>query len=280
MQTVIQKAASGNRKAMEYLYARTKKKVFYIARLLLEDNHMAESAIIWTYRFGWSEIKTLGIASEVEFEKLVVQRVVGYCKKRTLKKDAKAFHVPTNRNFNLNIIPPIDENWESIEECIMAQFTDLQRYIFVLRVVAKYERKEIEKTVNLRNQILDLAIDAEKKNVESILKLMGINGLTNYKEVILEIMNREHNCKVPERVDDEVKKIIGYIVEPMEKKQKKQRKGIFFATITVCVLLFVGGIFFWSDEETNNADSTENSESVEVTEDTEIMEEEDEILTE
>lgn len=268
MQNVLQKAAAGNRKAMEYLYDYTKQKVFYIAKLLLEDESLAESATIWTYRFGWSEIKTLELTTEDEFEKFMVQRVVGYCKKKTMKKNSKAFHVPANRNFNLNITQPIEHKGNSIEDVVLAQFTDLQRYIYILHTVAQYERKEIEKVVNLKIHILDLAMEVEKKNVEQILNFMGISELTNYQNVTLQIAETEKAYKVPERVDDEVKKVIGYIVEPIEKRQKKQRNLIISTIILVCVFLIGVGILFSSDEAANDIVGTE------------ITAEEDEILTE
>ena len=261
MQTVLQKAAAGNRKAMLKLYEATKQRVFYVAKLLLQNDAMAESATIWVYRFGWGEMKSLEMETEAEFEKLMIQRVVGYCKKRTLQKNAKAFHVPSNRNFNINITSPIKDTGVNVEESVLAQFSDLQRYIFVLHTVAKYENSEIEKVVNLKKPLLEMAIEAEKKNIDVILESMEINGLADHKGIVLQVIDTANSITVPQRVDDEVNKVIGYIVEPIEKRQKKQMLLIIIAIVIVCIVLLGVGILF-SDKKGDLGEDTGVTESI------------------
>lgn len=277
MQTVLQKAIAGNRNAMVKLYDATKQRVFYVAKLLLQDEDMAESATIWVYRFGWGEIKNLELETEAEFEKLMLQRVVGYCKKRTLKQNPKAFHVPVNRNFNINITYPIKDDGHSIEDSVLNLFTDLQRYIYVLHTVAKYEHIEIENVVNLKGQILKSAIDVEKKNIDTILQVMGIAGLTDYKEVTLKIIDTVNSIQVPKRVDEEVNNVIRRIVEPVEKRQKKQRNYMISVIVLVCIFLLGVGIFFSGEQGSTGGTDTETTEEIE---NTEGIENQNEIVTE
>lgn len=268
MQTILQKATAGNRKAMLKLYDFTKQRVFYVAKLLLQDDAMAESATIWVYRFGWGEIKALELSTEAEFEKLMLQRVVGYCKKRTIKNNPKAFHVPANRNFNSNVTYPIIDNGDTVEESVLQQFSDLQRYIYVLHTIAKYEDSEIENVVNLKGQILELAIAAEDKNIDAILQVMGLSSLTGHKEIQLKIIDTANSIQVPERVDAEVHKVIHIIVEPIEKRQKKQRTLVISTLVLVCAFCIGVGMFFSKDKENTDVIGTENTQGITETEET------------
>ena len=262
------------------LYDATKQRVFYTAKLLLQDVAMAESATIWVYRFGWGEIKTLELETEAEFEKLMLQRVVGYCKKRTIKHNSKAFYVPANRNFNIKITNAIKMDERSLEETILNQLSDLQRYIYVLRTVAKYEDNEIENVVNLRGQILQAAIEAEKKNIDVILQAIGTKELSDYKDITLKIIDTANTIQVPLRVDDEVNRVIEQIVKPIVEKRRKKRNWIFAIVVNVCIIFI--GIGLLLSENAGGVDET-GTEGIEETEITDMIEDtssEEEIVTE
>lgn len=283
MQTMIQKAIAGQRKAMEYLYDSTKSKVFYVSKLLLQSEELAESATIWVYRFGWSEIKILGIETEEEFLKLVMQRAVGYCKKRILKSNPKAFHMPINKNFNMNGTA-IPEKTANVEEVIFSQFTDLQRFILVLHTAAGYEMSEVAKVVNLKPAVVELALEAEKKNVKNILNSQNLGEQTNYKKIVSSLTEKSNWTLVPERVDTEVYKVIGYIVEPIEKKKKKQRNMIISTIAIVCILLIgigkIGSMGQKADSTTETESESETEITSEITSETETESASDTTLTE
>ena len=270
MQTVLQKAVAGNKKAMIQLYNSTKQRVYYVAKLLLQDDAMAESATIWVYRFGWGEIKTLELETVAEFEKLMLQRVVGYCKKRTIKHNSKAFHVPENRNFNIKIVDSIKMDKKSLEEMVLNQFSDLQRYIYVLHTIAKYEDSEIESVVNLKGQILQLAINAESRNMDVILQAVGMASLADYKDITLKIIDTVNSIQVPQRVDDEVNKVIEQIVKPIIEKERKKRNWILTIVVNICIIFIGLGLLLaeknsnideYETEKANNTQVEENIES-------------------
>lgn len=239
MQTMVQKAVLGDRKAMEKLYHSTKQKVFYVCKLLLQDEILAETATIWVFRFGWTEMKTLEIRTEDEFAKFVVQRAVGYCKKVVLRRNSKAFHVPANKNFNITRIPSQIGTIGNVEDTIFARFSDLQRFILVLNAVAWFNKEELSKTVNLKNNILKIAMETEKKNIENILKDMQMDCELSYRNVMDDIVANEYLQVVPERVDEEVAKVIALIVEPIEREKTRRRNRVIVAVAAGCMMIWI-----------------------------------------
>ena len=125
--------------------------------------------------------------------------------------------------------------------------------------------------------VLQKAIDVEKKNIDTILQVMGIAGLTDHKEVTLKIIDTANSIQVPMRVDEEVNKVIHRIVEPIESNQKKQRNLVTSAIVLVCVFLLGVGILFSGEQGSTGGTDTETTEE---TENTEEIENQDEIVTE
>ena len=260
MASLIQNAAAGQRKAMEQLYETAKRKTFFIASSLLHSQTDAESACIWAFRNIWYELD--GIETEADFTDLAVRRTVRYCKKQILRKNPKAYNMPLNRNFQNTGMPDLSKKSGDDVEMILAQFTPLQRLIFVLDCVANYDMERIAKTVDMDRKTVDIALTAQISNIERTIQAMGKAGKLTYETVLADYKAREASVTTPDRIDSQVMDMIDKIASPIEKKVR-QKKIMLVSVIgaVICIVIIVLAIVLTRD----NADYTAGDNTADTT---------------
>lgn len=250
MATIVERAANGQRKAMEYLYQKNKKKIFYVAQNLLLDEKMAANAAVWVFENLWSASFALKMTAEEEFTKEAVLMTVEYCRKKIVKQNAKAFKTPPNKNF-LITDPGVYHDSETYEDFILRQFSDLQRFIFVLHTVCQYDDIQIVKTLKIPANILSAALDAERRNVEKLLAA-GERAPSTYEMFIDSFLKGEDAAAIPKKVDEQASSVMDQIAKPAEQK-KKIMTMIASITSVVCLCAVVGLAFMFGPGKKGNA---------------------------
>ncbi len=242
MATTIQRAAKGQRKAMEFLYEANKRKVYYVSLCLLGDAKQADNAASCVFKNIWDNMTAHGIVTEEEFTHLVIRNTVDYCKKYISKQNPKAFKSPNNHNFLITGIRPISGNTEYIEKAVLSQLPELQRFIFVLHTVGEYLPEQIASTFKFNIKMVEYALEAERSNIEHVAGSHE-EGKYSYESIIKSIQNGEKDVKVPDKINEQAMAAIDSIAVPIEKKKRKKITLAGVATAVLCLCIIVG-IFF------------------------------------
>ncbi len=137
-QTLIQKAQKGDVQAMTELFDSNKSTIWFLCRMLLQNEIEADRAVIYVFNRTWGEIIDGRITSEEELSSFATQRAVTYCKGKMYKQNKKAFRIPANCNF----IHTYDEGsmkfHGDLYEIILSNLPVFQRFLYVSHTVAGY----------------------------------------------------------------------------------------------------------------------------------------------
>lgn len=268
MATIIEQAMKGKRKALEYLYETNKQKVFYISLLLSENKDTAIEAANYAFRNTLVSMATHGISTEDAFTHLVIHKAVDFCKRKTRKKDSKAFRIPQNRNFLISGSQENIPTSETTSLSILKGLPVLQRYILVLHVVGEYLPEQIAGAFKFNMKTVGIALESEQTNVERILHKLNTDSIS-YSDVIEELRAGKDHTEVPASVDEHASAVIDNIAKPIEKKARKRMMTIGAAVLAAAALI-VGIVLFaisGSDQsaalgdETSVADTSETDET-------------------
>ncbi len=243
MTTIIENAAKGQRKAMEYLYEKSKRRVFYVAQKLLLDSNQAADAAIFAFSDIWRDISASKIATEEAFEEEAVVKAVDYCRKKSMERDSKAFRIPQNKNFNLSFTECAFDSDKDFEDALLRQLPKLHRFIFVLRTIGRLNSERTAKVFQFKEGIIQLAGEAQKDNIERLICAAGREGDYSYEKFIDALKKGEESAAVLDKVDKQVLAAIDSIAKPMEQKRKKNTLIVGAAALVVCLCILIGVIF-------------------------------------
>ena len=102
MESIIQKAAKGNRAAMTELYKNNVAAVYCLANALVRGSDQAIPATNWGIKSAFQAAEKGAVQSEEEFTLLAMKQAAGYCKKEVIKKDPRAFKLPPKKDFSIS----------------------------------------------------------------------------------------------------------------------------------------------------------------------------------
>lgn len=228
MQKVMKKAAAGHRQSMELLFNETKSHVSYLTYSILLDEKQTENAVVFIYESLWRDGHLNKMTTKEELVAYLELKVARYCRNMILKKSKKAFNVPHQKNFYIGgLLETVNKQGNLMQE-VLKQFPIVQRFIFVLHTVGNCSDDEIAKLLNWKPQVLQLALEAEERNIEKILILQEKFGVT-VQEWIQILKSDEGKVKLSEQAEQKISVGINNIATPIEKKKKHQ-------TILACVL--------------------------------------------
>lgn len=235
MKTVIQQAAAGKRSAMEQLYNHSRQKVFYLSYHLLRKQDGAEIAVNWVYKNIWTDGSLNQIKTEEEFTSYAVRKTIEYCKKQVRKHNSKAFDVPQGRNFVLSGPFTYFGGADTPVDKILAQFTPLQRFVFVSHIIEGYDAQQLAKIMLHSVNTIEMVMDAERENVELVLKALKLDGEMSYEDVVEMFSTQEKVTAVPQQVDKQAFEDIGEAAAPGEKRAKKIKMTAAAVVAVLCL---------------------------------------------
>lgn len=259
MKTIIEQAAAGKRSAMEQLYHHAKQHVFYLCYQLLRKQDGAEVATNWVFQNIWSDGSLKQIQTEEEFTACAVRKAVEYCKKQVRKTNPKAFEVPKGRQFVLSGPFTFFGSADTPTDKILAQFTPLGRFVFVLHILEEYDAGQLARILMHSEHTIEMILDAERINVEQILKALEMDGEMSYEDVVETFSTQEKVAPVPESVDKQALEAIGQIAEPVEKRAKKFRMTVIAVLVAVCVAAALVFAAVWKVLNRTSAGDSQNA---------------------
>ena len=232
MASIIQKAAKGDRKAMQLLYSENKSKVYSIARFLLLDESQASAVTGALFREIFSELKSAQIGSEEGFTIYALTKAAGHCKVRLTKKNPKALRLPANRNFALaQGLAVKDAAGET--DFYLTNLPALQRFILVMHTAGGWNAMQLARALNIDSGAVQAAMEAEKANFQLLQQLSGKGCCTAYEQLVADITACRH--VVSEEVDKHVQTLIDSIAGPAGVKAKKDKKRNSILAAVACV---------------------------------------------
>ncbi len=253
MDSLIKSAVNGQRKAMETLYNASKQRVYQVAYSLLKDEDAANDATVAAFKSVFSNIKNHSVETQKDFTDIAVVKAADNCKKVILKKNSKAYQFPVGKNFSIKNPKSASDISENYAEFVFGQFTELQQLIFVLHTVGELNSKRIAAVTKLDVKTVEIALNAEKENVESI-----VGGALTYEAICESFIRSEKDSTVSVKTNADVKKIISEISAPIEKARKIRITAIIAAVLAAC-LLIGGGVWLFTGN-----DSEESSQANDV----------------
>ena len=249
METIIKKAAQGDRLAMTQLYEASKTAVYNLSYMLLLGSEQAIAATNWAIKSTFQAAQKGMVASEADFVNFALKQAANYCKKDAAKHDPRAFKLPSRKDFRIPAISEqqIDTDIGAVENYILC-LPAIQRFVFVLGNITEMNDLQIAKVIGLHSGAVALISEAEADNLSKIHRAMenaGIHSDAPTRESIQQSFAAltEHTV-FPEAVAAYIESYIDSVASPVEAAAKARRKKITtMITVTIaCIVIFVIGI--------------------------------------
>ena len=284
MATIIQKATNGSRSALMELYDANKKTAYYLSYALLQ-NSAASGITVHALKSVTKLLLNGEIKTEEDYLLHAVKQVISECKQEILKKDPKAFRVPTKKDFRLLHIneAAIDPEAGPVDNYLKC-LPVLHRFILILRYVGKMSAGQIGVCIGMEPGIIENAFAAEADNLSRIYRCVKATG-GRCAAPTTELITRSFTdaisrTRLPDEIDEQMDDFIFEISEPIRKKTQVQHRNIAIAAgvLVVCVLALAAILssssttYETTAEATAATQATEEAETTVVTEETEVTE--------
>lgn len=245
MSTVLEKARRGIPEAMNVLYENNRNEVLFLGTALLADESTAEEVTVAVFKRAWNALMEGKIDSEEDFTDFVIRETVSSCKVHALKKNAKAFATPVNRNFASTVYDPKKMSLEgSICDVILSNLPVLHRFVYVLYALGRFSNQELAKMMSMRGENLRLALEAERTNVSRILAVLGRVEAENYgvSRFHSDLLQKKEHMQISESMDRTVLTDIDAVCKPFMKKTRKKRVRNIVIAACICLVVLVAAV--------------------------------------
>lgn len=266
MASIIERAAKGQRNAMNTLYEANKQKVYFVAHSLLMNPEQAASATVSAFRETWADLRFADISTEKAFTNHVLCRAIDYCKGKSYKKNPKALRIPLNKNFTLPTNLMVNDTHDDELDYLLANLPSTHRYIFVMYTAGEMEPAQIGRSLKFDSKTVRTAIEAQEANVARLQHLSAKGYSCTYAEILEGIKQKEANTVVPASVDGQAAAVIDGIATPAEEKAKKRSRRICIVSALVCACALIAAMVFGLiSRDTDTAGSEETTAATEDT---------------
>ena len=244
MDTIIQKAAKGNRAALTQLYESNKREVYFLCRSLLRDGTDAIPAAKWALKSSLLAVNIGEVQTEDAFFAYAVKQAASYCKKSTGKKDARAFKLPPQKNFRIShvndhYIDPEADMAKNYVNCLPAA----QRFALVLRLIGAMDEKQIARTIGLDIASVTLLREAEPENLGKVyraLQAKGISCVAPTTELLaMAFDDALSHTNIPDELEKYMSDYINSVATPVEDAAKSKRKIYYIAAAAIAVVAVI-----------------------------------------
>lgn len=244
MDTIIQKAAKGNRTALTQLYESNKQEVYFLCRSLLRDGTDALPAAKWALNSALVAVNIGEVQTEDAFFAYAVKQSVSYCKKNITKKDARAFKLPPQKNFRIShvndrYIDPEADMIDNYINCLPAA----QRFALVLRLTGAMDEKQIARAIGLDVTSAALLKEAESENLGKVYRALqekGISGVAPTTEILaMAFDDATSQTHIPDELEKYISDYINSVAAPIEEAAKSKRKVYYIATAAIIVVAII-----------------------------------------
>ncbi len=243
MESIIQKAAKGNRAAMTELYEKHVATVYCLANALLRSSEQAVPATNWGIKSAFQAAEKGAVQSEEEFILLAMKQAAGYCKKEVMKKDPRAFKLPPKKDFSISRASNqyIDTNASDAENYVRC-LPAIQRFTFVLHHLGNMEDLHIGKVIGMDSGTIALIKDAEVENLSKIHRVIAAASEHSEAPAAESVCAQlQDSTDLPDAVSEYIENYIESVAGPIEAATKSNGKkiGIIATVALVCIAILV-----------------------------------------
>lgn len=244
MKDYTDRARRGDRDAMECLFDSTKIYTILLCRLLLQDENLVQLAVPRIYRTLWDQVLEGKIRTEEEFESAAARKSVTLCRTLMMRKNAKAFRIPPNRNFVQGVgegeLSQRGEVWERVTRSL----PPLHRFLYVLHGLCGYTSSQLAQLFKTNAQTVNLALEAEpvllKRSLASLSWKEG-QELSMTVEELHQAWERQWvREEVPLSVENSVCGTITALCLPIQERRAKKRRRFVSVGAALAILLCLG----------------------------------------
>ena len=249
MESIIQKAAKGDRAAMTELYENNATAVYCLANALVRGSEQAISATRWGIQFAFLAVEKGTVQSEEEFALLAMKQAADFCKKEVVQRDSRAFKLPPQKDFYISRVNEqfIDPNGTDAENCIRC-LPAIQRFTFVLRHLGNLDDLQIGNVIGMDAETVSLIREAEGQNLAKICKAVnaagGSHGGLVPEAVSAGFAKLLDSTQLPDAVGEYIENYIELFSRPVESafNNKGKKIGILAAAVLACIAILVATI--------------------------------------
>ncbi len=262
MSKTMEKARKGSADAMQALYARHVKTALCLARLLLQEENAANTAVCKSFRSLWDDLLEGKLVYEEDFYAALIWKLANYCRAYMAKQDAKAVRIPANRQFAVIPSPSKLKSGGDGAELAINNLPVFQRFVYVLQGMFDYTNQQLAQLMHTNEATIQMALDVQELNYTRIFSaISGQTGSTlqmKEHEIYNQLLGNISLTEVPKMVNATAMMGIDSVCKPIIRKRKaKQARVIQVFVIILIGCTMVAGIalaaIYWPE---NNTDDT------------------------
>lgn len=243
MMNLTDRVRQGNSQAMETLYDMTKQKVMVLCSLLLQEEQLCRQAVPRVYRALWDQVLEGKLTTEEAFEEAALRKAAALCQTLVARKSAKAFRIPTNRNFVQGVgeskVSRRGELWEQVT----ASLPPLQRFLFVLSSFGGFSSGQLARMFHTNEETVRLALEAEPVLLKRMLAVLcgGSEEVSLSVEDLHKAWERcQVRAEVPQAVESSISSSMEALCRPIRQKRTRKRRRMAAVGAAMALVLCLG----------------------------------------
>ncbi len=244
MDTIIEKAAKGNRSALTQLYEGNKQDIYFLCRALLRNSEATMPAAKWSLKSAFQAVARGEVQTEEAFSTYAVKQAVSCCKKDITKKDNRAFKLPPQKNFHISHINEhyIDSNANAVDNYINS-LPATQRFSLVLRLLGVLSDNQIARAIGLDIGSADILKAAETENLGKVYRALRAKEIFCFAPT-MELLTMAFDdalsqTHIPDELDKYIADYINAVSAPAEEAAKSKRKIYYMASAAIVVIAII-----------------------------------------
>ena len=244
MASLIQKAAGGNRAALEALYEANKGAVYGLSYGLVRNTQIAAAAAGQALQSAMQMIFAGTVRTEQAFAEFALKQAASHCKTEVLKHQPKAFMIPPKKDFHIRAIPE-DQigRYAGPLENYLNLLPTFQRFVLVLRHMGGLSVLDISSCMALEPSVIERALEAEQDNLSRIyraVKAVGGQCTPPTSEMLkIAFQNKILAETVPEAVDRQISAYLDSVSAFAGQRNKRKRCILAAAAAILCVAALI-----------------------------------------
>ncbi len=263
MSKTMEKARKGSADAMQALYNRYVKTALCLARLLLQEENAANTAVCKSFRSLWDDLLEGKLTCEEDFYTALIWKLAIHCRAYMAKQDAKAVRIPANRQFTVIPDPSKLKSGGDGAELAINNLPVFQRFVYVLQGMFGYTNQQLAQLMHTNASTIQMALDVQALNYTRIFS--AISGQTGSSlqmeahEIYNQLLGNISLTEVPKAVNVRAMLGIDSVCESiLQQKKAKQARAltVFVAVLIFCTIVanIVLMVLHWSKND--SADTT------------------------
>ncbi len=249
MKSLVAKAAKGSRAARQQLYTQYRTDAYFLASQLLQHDDKSIVAVTDAFADVMNRDRLSRFADDDAFARALETAVAISCRTQLTKLNSKALRLPQDRRFDIRELPA---DADGTNESVFRVFTDLQRWIFVLRNASSLDEKDVCAVIKTDARTLQDAVHAEAQNFMLLLPD------TSYDAFVKDFIGKKETLTIPSELDAAMQPILTPVLSAEEQKKKTQKMWIAIGSIAAGVVLAaLAGVATWDIATGGNLISNE-----------------------